>query len=394
MNQIKPEMPTLRVLEGAKKNQPINPIKPFFLDLTEGEIDSIQATMGSILRSGQLILSKYTEQFEAEFAAYIGCKYAVTLNTATSGLQVLMTIKGAKGKKVAIASNTNFASVATIIHAGGTPVFMDMDKDYFVPNLDILKYTVEKYKVSGVMWVHIGGIIAPDFQEVVEYCKSKNIFLVEDAAHAHGSKMSGIKAGNFADGGAYSFFPTKVMTTMEGGMVTTNSKEDADAIKSYRNQGKRFAAYGGLHYDMGSSWRISEIGAYMGLVQLAKLDKMVATRNKGVNGIRPVLDKFKIPYCNTDHMDQASQYKFIVTLPKKYNPDEVKKQLSEHGVFCGGGVYETPCHLQPVFQGIKFKKSELKISEQYCPRQICPPITSGTKESDIAQIAKALKAVL
>ncbi len=373
----------------------MNQIKPFFLDLTENEINDVQNEMGNILRSGQLILSKHTEKFENEFANYVGTKYAVSMNTATSALQVLMTINGAKGKKVAIASNTNFASVATIMHAGGTPVFMDMDKDYFVPNLDILKYTVEKYKVSGVMWVHIGGIIAPDFQEVVEYCKSKNIFLVEDAAHAHGSQMNGIKAGNFAEGGgAYSFFATKVMTTMEGGMLVTNNKEHADAAKSYRNQGKRFAAYGGLHYDLGSSWRMSEISAYIGLVQLAKLDKMVATRNKGVNGIRPVLDKLKIHYCKTDHMDQASQYKFIVNLPKKYDPDVVKKQLAEHGVYCGGGVYESACHLQPVFQGIKFKKSEVKVTDLWCPRQICPPITSGTTDSDIEQIKKALKAVL
>jgi perosamine synthetase len=372
----------------------MNQIKPFFLDLTEDEIDDVQSKMGSILRSGQLILSKYTEQFEAEFAQYIGCKYAVTLNTATSGLQLLMTLKGAKGKKIAVPSNTNFASVATIIHAGGIPVYMDMTKEYFVPNLDILKYTVEKYKVEGVMWVHIGGIISPDFDQVVEYCKSKNIFLVEDAAHAHGSQFKGIKAGNFADGGAYSFFPTKVMTTMEGGMITTNSKEDADAAKSFRNQGKRHAAYGGLHYDLGSSWRMSEIAAYIGIVQLAKLDKMVETRNKAVDALTPLLDKKRIDYCKTDHMDRASQYKFIINLPKKYNPDEIKKQLASYGVFCGGGVYETPCHVQPVFENVKFKKSEVKIAEKYCPRQICPPITSGTKPSDIAQIIAAFKAVL
>ncbi|MBZ0093871.1 MAG: DegT/DnrJ/EryC1/StrS aminotransferase family protein [Sulfuricella sp.] len=369
-------------------------IKPFYLDLSEGEIQDIQRVFGNILRSGQLILAKYTEQFEREFAAYIGCQYAVSMNTATSVLEVLCTLKGTRGKKVAVASNTNFASVAAIIRAGGQPVFMDMTEEHFVPNLDILRHTVEKYGVDGVMWVHIGGIIAPDFFEVVEYCNKNGLFLIEDAAHAHGSKMGGVSAGNFAGGGAFSFFPTKVMTTMEGGMLTTNSKDEADLAKSFRNQGKRHAAYGGLHYDLGSSWRISEIGAYLGLVQLAKLDQMVAVRNRAANLVAGTLKEIGVPYCDTSHMDQASQYKFIVRLPSHLSIDVVKKQLEARGVFCGGGVYEVPCHLQPVFADIAYDKEDLAVTENWCPRHICPPITSGTTDEDTSRICEALKEVL
>ena len=369
-------------------------IKPFYLDLNEGEIQDLQRAFGDILRSGQLILSKYTEQFEREFAAYVGCEYAVSMNTATSVLEVLCTLKGAKGKKVAVASNTNFASVAAIMRAGGQPVFMDMTEEYFVPNLEILRHTVEKHGVDGVMWVHIGGIIAPDFFAVVEYCKKNGLFLIEDAAHAHGSKMGGVSAGNFADGGAFSFFPTKVMTTMEGGMMTTNNKEEADLAKSFRNQGKRHAAYGGLHYDLGNSWRISEIGAYLGLVQLAKLDQMVAVRNHATNRAASTLREIGVSYCDTSHMDQASQYKFIVRLAAHLSIDTVKKQMEARGVFCGGGVYEVPCHLQPVFADLAYDKEELVVTENWCPRHVCPPITSGTTEGDAGRICQALNEVL
>jgi dTDP-4-amino-4,6-dideoxygalactose transaminase len=372
----------------------MNLVKPFYLDLSEGEINNIQDVMGQILRSGNLILGKYTEQFESEFATYIGCRHAVAVNTGTSALEILLWLKGARGKKVAVASNTNFASVAAILHAGGTPVYMDMTEDYFVPDLDILKYTVEKYDAQGVMWVHIGGIIAPDFQEVVEYCARKKLFLIEDAAHAHGSQLGDIKAGNFADGGAFSFFPTKVMTTMEGGMVTTNDKEKADLVKSFRNQGKRHAAYGGLHYDLGNSWRISEIAAYIGLVQLSKLDQMIAVRSRAAKGIAQHLDTLGVRYCDTSHMSEASQYKFIIRLKEGQSADAVKKALTERGVICGGGVYEVPCHLQPVFENISYVKEELRVTEEYCPRHICPPITSGTSESDIEQINAALTEVL
>jgi perosamine synthetase len=368
----------------------MKPLKPFFLDLTEEEINAIQTEMGNVLRSGQLILGKHTDAFEAEFAKYVGCKHAITLNTATSALEVLCTLNGTAGKRVAVPSNTNFASVAAIMRAGGTPIFMEMTAEYFSPNLDILKETMRRHDVHGVMWVHIGGIMVPDFAEIVEYCKSKDIFLIEDAAHAHGSWLGGKSAGTFADGGAFSFFPTKVMTTMEGGMITTNDEEFASLAKSHRNQGKRHAAYGGLHYDLGSSWRISEIAAFMGLVQLAKLDRMTGTRQQAVNIVSAAMDKVGIGYCHTSHMDKASQYKLIIKTPDKHDPVAVKKSLSDQGIFCGGGVYEVPCHAQPVFSDVAFDPKTLEVTTALCPRQLCPPINSGTTMEDARRIADAL----
>jgi dTDP-4-amino-4,6-dideoxygalactose transaminase len=369
-------------------------IKPFYLDLTEDEISEIQAEMGNILHSGQLILGKNTKAFEEAFARYAGVEHAVTFNTATSALEVLCVLNGAKGKKVAVPSNTNFASVEAIIRAGGEPVYMDMTAEYFVPDIDILKRTVDKHGIKGVMWVHIGGIISPDFAEVTEYCRANGIFLVEDAAHAHGSWLNGRSAGAFADGGAFSFFPTKVMTTMEGGMLTTNNEEHAALAKSFRNQGKRGAAYGGLHTDHGNSWRMSEIAAFMGLVQLAKLDRMTATRQAAVDIVAQRLNKIGVDYCDTSHMDKASQYKFIVRLPSGRNYEDVKKAAADRGVICGGGVYEVPCHKQPVFANIPFDVSQLQRTETWCPRHICPPITSGTDEYDARRIADTLAEIL
>ncbi len=372
----------------------MKPIKPFFLDLDDGEIASIEKEMGNILRSGQLILGKHTEAFEAEFAKYVGLKHGVTFNTATSALEVLCVLKGAKGKKVGVPSNTNFASVEAILRAGGTPVYMDMTPEYFAPDLDILKRADDRHGLAGVMWVHIGGLIAPDFVEVAEYCKRKGIFLIEDAAHAHGSWLDGRSAGAFGDGAAFSFFPTKVMTTMEGGMIVTDNKDDADLARSYRNQGKRHAAYGGLHYDHGNSWRISEIAAYMGLTQLAKLDRMTATRQRAVDIVSARLKQQGIAYCDTSHMDRASQYKLMIRLPAKHSADDAKKALTARGIICGGGVYEVPCHLQPVFADIPYEKAEVEATTTWCPRHICPPITSGTSEADAHRIATALAEVL
>lgn len=369
-------------------NRPV--LSPFYLDLTPQEITDLERAFGDVLRSGTLILGPNTKEFEAEFAKYIGADYAVSLSTGTSALEILLAAHGARGKRVAVPSNTNFASVAAIMRTGGEPVFMDMTADYFVPDLDILKDVVKRHEVSGVMWVHIGGIIAPDFPEVVDYCRSKGLFLIEDAAHAHGSAIGGVKAGALADGGAFSFFPTKVMTTMEGGMITTNDKAVADLARSMRNQGKRDGDFGGLHYDLGGSFRISEIAARVGLVMLAKLDAMVTRRMQAAAIVAKALDCIGVSYCRTDHMDRASSYKFIVKVKEGQSADAVKTRLKNEGVICGGGVYDIPCHLHPVFKDVPRDENELKVTTEWCPRQVCPPITSGTTEADAARIADSL----
>lgn len=367
-------------------------IKPFYLDLTEQEIDKIKSKFGEILKSGNLILSKYTEDFEHEFAKYIGCKYAVSLNSCTSALEALLMVKDAKNKKVAVPTNTNFATVAAIIRAGGIPIYMDMTPEYFVPDMNILKYTLKKHSdISGVVWVHIGGIIAPDFEEIAEFCKSKNIFLIEDCAHAHGSKMNDIYAGNFGDAGAFSFFPTKVMTTMEGGMVTTNSSEDAKLIKSIRNQGKRTSNYGGLHIDLGNSWRMSEIQAYMGITQLTKLDQMIEQRTKIVDALIPALKSKNIDYCDVNHMQKVSLYKFIIKFKNDCTIEHLKQQFKKDDVILGGGVYDVPCHKQPVFKDIYFDFEDVKIAEEYCLKHICLPITSGITQKDINILIATVK---
>ncbi len=372
----------------------MKPLSPFYLDLTEEEINAIQEEMGRILRSGQLILGENTEKFEEEFARYCSTKHAVAMNTATSVLEVLAVLNGAKGKKVAVPSNTNFATVEALIRAGGIPVFMDMNPETFQSDLEILERTHQRHGIEGVMWVHIGGIISPDFEQVADYCRENGLFLVEDAAHAHGSRMNGRSAGNFADGGAFSFFPTKVMTTMEGGMLVTNDDEHAMLARSIRNQGKRGAAYGGLHSDHGNSWRMSEISAFIGLVQLAKLDEMVGRRQRAADIVCAKLDELGVPYCRTDHMDQASHYKLIVRLTDGRTYADVKKEMAEQGVNCGGGVYEVPCHRQPVFADIPHDPEELANTEEWCPRHVCPPITSGTTEEDARRIASAFEKVL
>ncbi len=360
------------------------PIKPFYFDLTEEEIDLFKNECGKILTSGKLILGENTLAFEKAFAEYVGVKHAIAVNTGSSGLEIILRLKKVQNTTVLVPTNTNFATVAAILRAGGTVKYLDMDENTFAPSLQMVMDAIKESvtpSISGILWVHIGGVISSEFPAIVNYCHDNGLFVLEDTAHAHGSQINGIQAGNLADGAAFSFFPTKIMTTFEGGMITLNDQEEDYIARSLRNQGKRGMDFGGLHTDFGNSSRMTEVHAVLGLIQLAKLSKMIAKRQKCYEIITKHLRRAHIKFVSTDHMDTASQYKLIVLLPEDKSVEKIKKSLSKEKIILGGEVYQIPCHLQPVFQDINIRKN-LPNAEYWCPRHICPPLTSGMTEEE------------
>ena len=373
----------------------MQPIKPFFFDIDDEEIAYFTEESARILRSGQLILGEHTRRFENEFADFVGVKHAIAVNSGSSALEFLLRLKNAQGRTVLVPTNTNFATVAAVIRVGGYVKYLDMDKYTFAPTLQMVSDAIEASssseapEIAGVLWVHIGGVISPEFPEVVDYCRQKGLFILEDAAHAHGSQLNGVKAGNLADGAAFSFFPTKVMTTCEGGMVTTNDDEEDTITRSLRNQGKRGMDFGGLHTDFGDSSRITEINALLGLIQLRKLPQMLNKRQLAYEAITSTLDQAGIEYVSTRHMDTASQYKLMVHLPPDQKPEEIKQALAAEGVLLGGTVYELPCHRQPVFEGI-CADDNYPVADYWCPNHICPPLTSGVTEEQAHFVGEAL----
>ncbi len=370
-------------------------VKPFFYDITDEEIAYFQEHAAAILRSGKLILGEYTLRFESRFAEYIGVKHAITVNSGSSALEFLLRVKQAEGKTILVPTNTNFATVAAVMRVGARVQYLDMDENTFAPTLGMVQQAVERgpidrgFPIAGVLWVHIGGTISAEFPSVVAYARATGLFVLEDAAHAHGSELNGVRSGNLADGAAFSFFATKVMTTCEGGMVTTNDGEESNIVRSLRNQGKRGMDFGGLHTDFGNSCRITEIGALLGLIQLNKLAEMLSRRQAAYEVITRALDECAIGYVSAQHMDAASHYKLIVRLPAGRRRDEVKQALAGDGVILGGGVYEIPCHQQPVFSGICAGES-YPGAERWCPHHICPPLTSGTTLEEARLVGKAL----
>ena len=352
----------------------------------------IAERLQEILETGQLTLGKYGTQFEERFAQLCGCRYAVSVSSGTSALEIILRVLGIEGKDVLVPTNTFFATAAAVVHAGGRPVLVEMDPESFAIRPEDVERCLTP-KTVGIIVVHIGGIISRRIGELQDLSWRKGIWLVEDAAHAHGSSYDGVSAGAFGTASAFSFYPTKVMTSAEGGMIVTNDQKMAEEARIYRDQGKASFTQN-AHIRMGYNWRMSEPHAIIGLRHLERLPAMVSDRQRAALAYDKGLKEFyhltplKIPsggVCN--------YYKYIVILKEKGDRKTLKTLLRDrYGVSLSGVVYEEPLHKQPVFK--PYASGSLLVSEDHCARHICLPIFSGMKEEEVLQVLRALKEVI
>jgi dTDP-4-amino-4,6-dideoxygalactose transaminase len=345
-----------------------------------------------VLASGQLTLGKYGAEFEKEFARLCGVRHGIAVNSGTSALEIIFRSLGIEGKRVLVPTNTFFATAAAVVHAGGIPVLVDMDPESF----GVHPEAVEKSLVPGTVGlvvVHIGGVISAQMPALVELAKRKGIWLVEDAAHAHGSSFRSTSAGAFGVGGSFSFYPTKVMTSAEGGMIVTNDDRLAEESRIYRDQGKKSFAEN-AHVRMGYNWRMSEPHAIIGLKHLERLPAMIADRRAVAAIYDEGLSEFKnLHALRVPAGGVCNYYKYIVILRERRDRKELKTVLRQrYGVSLAGEVYEEPLHRQPVFE--RFATEPLPISEDLCSRHLCLPVFSGMQDADAHQVLQALKEVL
>ncbi len=345
-----------------------------------------------VLASGQLTLGQYGTEFEKEFARLCGVRYGIAVNSGTSSLEIIFRSLGIEGKKVLVPTNTFFATAAAVVHAGGIPVLIDMDPESFAVRSEEVEKNLAP-GTAGMVVVHIGGIISAQMPALVELAKKKGIWLVEDAAHAHGSSYKSISAGAFGIGNSFSFYPTKVMTSAEGGMIVTSDDRLADEARIYRDQGKK-SFNENVHVRMGYNWRMSEPHAIIGLRHLQRLHTMIADRRAIAAVYDEGLDELKnLSPLPVPSGGVCNYYKDIAILKKKRDRRELKALLRErYGVALAGEVYEEPLHRQPIFE--KYAAGPLPISEDLCSRHICLPIFSGMKKEDAHEVLQALKAVI
>lgn len=350
----------------------------------------------AVLRSGRLMMGPYLQAFETEFAAFVGVKHAVALSSCTAALETVLRRLELAGREVVVPTNTFIASGNAVLYAGGTLVLADTDPK----TLQLTAAELERRltpKTAAVVLVHLGGSMSPDLPAIAALCRARGIALVEDCAHAHGASFAVRRAGAWGLAGCFSFYPTKIMTTGSGGMLTTDDDGLAEYARSLRLHGRGDGRRGGLDAieNLGNDWFLDELRCVLGVHQLRGLPAALAERRRvaaaytrllaAVPGAQPVDPG---PSC------EASWYKFMVLLPAGTDLAEVARRMLESGVETEQ-LYWPPCHLQPVYRRLfGTREGAFPGAESALSRQLCLPMHPGVSDADAARAVDALRAAL
>lgn len=343
------------------------------------------------LVEGSLTLGKNGLRLEELASQWLGGGEVVTVNSGTAALEIALRVINVKRKKVIVPANTFFATASAVLHAGGEVLFADIELvGLGIDPVHLRKVLDEIPDVAAIILVHIGGLISPYIDEILEICKSRDVPVIEDAAHALGSYYGGKSAGSFGRMAAISLYPTKVLTSGEGGLLVCNKSEDAHEARLFRDQGKR-SFYENVHDRLGNNWRMSEVHAAIGSVQFEYLQEALTERReiagyyeKLMAGI-PGITLLPVP-----EMVSSNFYKLIALVSSKVNTKSLKKELKNmFNVHLSGEVYDVPCFSQPYFQN-SFDANNFPNATWFCQKHICLPLFNTMTSAQVSYVSNAL----
>ena len=364
--------------------------RPYF---PEDEINWLLEEFKNILQgNAPLSMGSRVKEFEGTFANYVGADYAVGTNSCTAALEIaLRSIGIQKGDEVIIPAETFIATGSAVVSEGATPVFCDINPKSFCIGLNELKKQVTE-KTKAVIIVHMAGMISPDALKIKEYCQQENITLIEDAAHAIGASIQGVYAGNIGVISCFSFYPTKIMTTAEGGMLLCSDKDLFEKATSFRNRGRDINTQGEVYSRLGTNNRMTEFAALLGISQLKCLNNFLETRRM----IARIYNE-KIQVSDVSHLVQPiivpeeinhSYWRYLITLDPSINREVIKEELAKDNI-ASDWAYYPALHLQPYFmQQYKTYKGLCPVAEDSLERNICLPINSIMQQEDAVFIVE------
>lgn len=351
-------------------------------------------------------------EFEKEFAQFADCQYAVAVANGTLALDLaLVSLNIGKGDEVIVTSRTFIASISTIINAGATPVFADVDsvtQNITAESINEVLTTNSK----AIICVHLAGWPC-EMDDIIALAKQHRLKVIEDCAQAHGAKYKGKSVGSFGDVAAWSFCQDKIMTTGgEGGMITTNSEEIWRKAWAFKDHGKSYAAvyekshppgYRWLHESFGTNWRLTEMQSAIGRIQLTRMPTWSAKRRENAEAIVQVCRQFSFLHVPEipDYIEHA-QYKCYVlvepsALPQGWNRDKIIDEITSAGVPCYSGSC-SEVYLEKAFDGKPYKpvnslpnaKALGEISLMFL---VHPTLTSAEVDKTTSVLAQVLNKI-
>lgn len=370
--------------------------------ITDDDINAVVET----LRSDYLTQGPKIKEFEKVFAEYVGAKYAVAVNNATSALHLATTVLGVKpGTKVIVTPMTFAASANCVRYCGGEVTFCDIDPDTYLMDLDKLRELLEqspKGTYSGIIIVDFAGY-PHNLEEFRKVCDEYDLWMIEDACHAPGAwfrDSNGImqRSGNgrYADISIFSFHPVKHIATGEGGMATTDSKELFEKLCHYRTHGitKDPALLekndGGWYYemqDLGYNYRLTDFQAALGISQLARADMGLEKRNEIARRYDDAfkdIAEIKTPY-REDNIFHAFHL-YVIQVPDR---KALYDYLHENGIYAQ--VHYVPLHLMPYYRQFGNKEGDLPVVEEYYNHCLSLPMYPTLAEEEQGYVIEKIR---
>jgi dTDP-4-amino-4,6-dideoxygalactose transaminase len=343
----------------------------------------IEAEVLKVLRRGDYILGAGVGAFEKEFAAYCGAKESVSLNTGTSALHLAMLAAGiGPGDEVITVSMTFVATVAAILYAGATPVFVDIDKATWTMAADQIEAAITP-KTKAILPVHLHGRLA-DMTAISAIARKHKLWLIEDAAQAHGATRGGRRAGTFGDIACFSFYPGKNLGACgEGGAIVTDRSDFAETIRSLRDWGQA-GKYN--HVRHGFNYRMDTIQAVALSVKLRKLDEWTNGRRRVAALYDRLLGESRFqrpaPPIDQDHV-------YHVYAVRVRDRERVKTALQEAGI-ATGIHYPRPVHLQPAYSNLGYGAGRFPVSEAFAAQTLSLPMFPEMTDEQVHEVVSKL----
>lgn len=368
------------------------------------EKDEINEVLDS-LNSGWIGTGPKVAKFESDFKEYIGAKHAIAVSSCTAGLHLSVLAMGVKPEDEVIVPAMTFAATANaVVHVGARPVFVDVLKNEMTIDIEDVKRKITS-RTKAIIPVHFAGR-ACQINEIEKIADEYNLKIIHDAAHAVETEFDGKKIGSFRNIANFSFYVTKNITTVEGGMITTDNEELAQKLKIYALHGmtkdawKRFSDDGYKHYEIiyaGYKYNMTDLQAAIGIQQLKKVEQFAKRRKEIWDYYKSELKDLPLilppePASNTKHAYHL--FTILVDTDKtRITRDQLIQKL--HELKIGTGVHYIALHLQPFYQKtFGYKLGDFPNSEFISERTLSIPFSAKLTDTDVTDVVNALKQIL
>lgn len=349
--------------------------------------EAIVERVGEVLRSGRYVKGPVLEEFEQRFADASGTDHAVGVSNGTAAL--LLAMKGldiGPGDEVFVPAHTYFATVSPVLELGATPRFVDVDPDRLTIDPGELRAAVEAAdSPRAVAVTHMHGVPA-EMEPILEIVEDHDLLLIEDAAQAHLAEYGGRPVGSFGDAGCYSFYPTKNMTVGgDGGMITTDRTDLAEAARALRNHGRDGS---GEHVRVGLNYRLDETNAAVGIEQLAHLPDWSEGRREAARAYDDRLADVPGVETPPNPSDATPVYHHYPVLVE--DRERFRAFLDDRGVDTGVH-YEVAVHEHPAVRE-RVGEASAPVAEDVCARTVSLPMHPRLSEAELDHVCEAVEA--